>query len=217
MLNTALLLDSTRPFSNDKKIIHGRPEHSSQGVPLSCQKGPETEPSQWYVLRVSYSRELKIKALLDERGVESFVPMMWKKKTVDGKTVKQLVPAVNNLCFVCWTRAGITSLISSYGEKSPVHYYWDRTTQRPLTVPDKPMEDFIKVSSTLDEDLIYLTDINDKLREGQMVKVRSGSFAGVTGRIVRIRKSRRIMVELPGSLAVASTYISPENVEILTE
>ena len=215
MLNTALLLDSARPFSNDKKIIHGRPEHSSQGVPLSCQKGLETEPSQWYVLRVSYSRELKIKALLDERGVESFVPMMWKKKTVDGKTVKQLVPAVNNLCFVCWTRSGITSLISSYGEKSPVHFYWDRTTSRPLTVPEKAMQDFMTVASTMDEDLIYLTEISDKLREGQTVKVKSGPFAGITGRIVRIRKSRRIMVELPGMLAVASTFVRPEEVEII--
>ena len=215
MLNTALLLDSTRPFSNDNHIAHGRPEHSLQGVPLSCQKGPETEPSLWYVLRVSYSRELKIKALLDEKGVESFVPMMWKKKTVDGKTVKQLVPAVNNLCFVCWTRSGITSLISSYGEKSPVHFYWDRTTSRPLTVPEKAMQDFMTVASTMDEDLIYLTEISDKLREGQTVKVKSGPFAGITGRIVRIRKSRRIMVEIPGMLAVATTFVRPEDVEIV--
>ena len=217
MLNTALLLDSTRPFSNDNHITLGRPEQSSLGVPLSCQKGPEAEPLQWYVLRVSYSRELKIKALLDEKGVESFVPMMWKKKTVDGKTVKQLVPAVNNLCFVRWTRAGITSLISSYGEKSPVHFYWDRTTSRPLTVPEKSMQDFMTVASTMDEDLIYLTEISDKLREGQTVKVKSGPFAGVTGKIVRIRKSRRIMVELPGMLAVASTYVRPEEVEIITD
>lgn len=216
MLKETLLLDSTRPFSDDRNTTFGCPEHSSQGVPSLCQKGPETEPSQWYVLRVSYSRELKIKALLDEKGVESFVPMMWKKKTVDGKTVKQLVPAVNNLCFVCWTRAGITGLISSYGEKSPVHFYWDRTTSRPLTVPEKAMQDFMTVASTMDEDLIYLTEISDKLREGQTVKVKSGPFAGITGRIVRIRKSRRIMVELPGMLAVASTYVRPEEVEIVT-
>ena len=77
------------------------------------------------------------------------------------------------------------------------------------------MEDFIKVASTVDEDLIYLTEISTKLREGQTVKVRSGAFAGVTGKIVRIKKSRRIMVELPGMLAVASTFVNPGNVEII--
>ena len=214
MLNEALLLDSTRPVST-LNIDNGRPEHSSQGVPSSCQKGLETEASHWYVLRVSYSRELKVKTALDERGVQAFVPMMWKKTTAGGKTERRLVPAVNNLCFARWTRQGIDAFIRSYGETSPVHYYWDRTTSRPLTVPSEAMEDFIKVSSSLDEDLIYITEISDKLREGQTVKVKSGPFAGVTGKIVRIRKSRRIMVELPGMLAVATTYVKPGDVEIL--
>ena len=210
MQNEALLLDSTRPVSALNNN-YGCPEHSSQGVLSSCQD----LQTDWYVLRVTYSRELKIKALLEERGIQTFVPMTYRKETINGKTRKKLVPAVNNLCFVCWHRHGIDSLIASYGEKSPVHYYWDRTAGRPMTVPQRAMEDFIKVASTLDEDLIYITEISDKLREGQQVKVKSGSFAGVTGKIVRIRKSRRILVELPGMLAVASTYVSPENVEIL--
>ena len=210
MQNEALLLDSTRPV-NALNNNYGCPEHSSQGVLSSCQD----LRMDWYVLRVTYSRELKIKALLEERGIQTFVPMSYRKETIDGKTRKKLVPAVNNLCFVRWHRQGIDSLISGYGEKSPVHYYWDRTAGRPMTVPQRAMEDFIKVASTLDEDLIYITEISDKLREGQQVKVKSGSFAGVTGKIVRIRKSRRILVELPGMLAVASTYVKPENIEIL--
>jgi hypothetical protein len=143
--------------------------------------------------------------------------MMWKKITAGGKTEKRLVPAVSNLCFVYWTKAQIDDFIRSFGETSPVHYYWDRTSSRPMTVPVKSMEDFIKIASSMDEDLIYITEINDKLREGQMVKVRSGSFAGVEGKIVRIRKSRRILVELPGMLAVASTYVKPEDIELMTE
>ena len=75
------------------------------------------------------------------------------------------------------------------------------------------MNDFIAVASTMDEDLIYITEVNDKLREGQTVRVKKGPFAGVEGKIVRIRKSRRILVELPGMLAVASTYVCPDDVE----
>ena len=210
MQNEALLLDSTRPVCS-QDVTLGCPEHSSQGVPLSC---PDCSFG-WYVLRVSYSRELKIKSQLDARGVRTFVPMIWRKTTTDGKTKKQLVPAVSNLCFVYWTKTDIDSYISGFGETSPVHYYWDRTSRRPMTVPEKAMEDFITIASSMDQDLIYITEISDKLREGQKVRVRSGSFAGVTGKIVRIRKSRRIMVELPGMFAVASTYIAPENIEIL--
>ena len=213
MQNEALLLDSTRPV-NAPNTNNGCPEHSSLGVPSSCQ-APTAELPQWYVLRVSYSRELKIKDTLDQRGIRTFVPMMWKKTTTEGKTTKKLVPAVGNLCFVHWTSSEINDFISSFGETSPVHYYWDRTTNCPLTVPQKAMEDFIRVASSMDEDLIYISEINDKLREGQTVRIRTGSFAGVEGKIVRIRKSRRIMVELPGMLALASGYVRPEDVEII--
>ena len=99
MLNEALLLDSTRPVS-DLNSSYGCPEHSSQGV-LSSYLDLQFN---WFVLRVSYSRELKIKAILDEKGIQTFVPMVYRKQTLDGKTRKKLVPAVSNLCFVYWHR-----------------------------------------------------------------------------------------------------------------
>jgi transcription antitermination factor NusG len=77
------------------------------------------------------------------------------------------------------------------------------------------MEDFITIASTLDEDLIYLTEVSEKLREGQEVTILEGPFKGVQGRIVRIKKNRRVMVELPGMMAVASTYVKPNYLEIM--
>ena len=52
------------------------------------------------------------------------------------------------------------------------------------------------------------------------MRVISGPFAGVEGKVVRIRKSRRILVEIPGMLAVASTYLPIEKagyLELLQE
>ena len=222
------MLDSTRPFSDAPNMDIGCPEHSSEGV-----------PSSWYALRVSYSRELKVQDRLNELGVKTFVPMMWRRCPVKpgmttgnpgmttgkpttpslpaptGNPSRRLVPAVGNLCFAYSTRAELEDFIRGYGDTSPVHFYWDRTANKPLTVPEKAMNDFIAVSSTLDEDLIYITEITSKLREGQTVKVKEGPFKGVEGKVVRIRKSRRILVELPGMLAVATTYIQPEYLEII--
>lgn len=228
MLKETLLLDSTRPFSDAPNMDIGCPEHSSEGV-----------PSSWYALRVSYSRELKVQDRLNESGIRTFVPMMWRRCPVKpgmttgnpgmtkgkpttsslpaptGNLSRRLVPAVGNLCFAYSTRAELEDFIRGYGDTSPVHFYWDRTANKPLTVPEKAMNDFIAVSSTLDEDLIYITEITSKLREGQTVKVKEGPFKGVEGKVVRIRKSRRILVELPGMLAVATTYIQPEYLEII--
>lgn len=213
MLNADLLLDSARPFSNTSKHDNqpqGCREQTIAGDPESCH-------DRWYALRVSYSRELKVQEKLVARGIRTFVPMMWKKKETEGRQVKVLVPAVNNLCFAFSTRETLREFIASYGEKSPVHFTWNRATRNPITVPERQMNDFMQVASTLDEDLIYLTEISAKLREGQTVRVKNGPLAGITGKIVRIRKSRRILVELPGSLAVASTYVRMEDVEALEE
>ena len=217
MLEDDLLLDSARPpcdrLTNEKaeNSASGRPKNTSAGVLESCLY-------QWFALRATYSRELKIRNQLAERGVRAFVPMIWRKSsTISSATgnQKKLVPAISSLCFVYWTKAEIDKYIHSFADAKPVNYYWDRTKDCPLVVPEKAMEDFIKVSSSMDEDLIYITEINEKLREGQTVRVKEGSFAGVEGKVVRIKKSRRILVELPGMLAVASTYVSPSMLEII--
>ena len=199
-----MLLDSTRPIGNPVNTDPGRPKTTSAGVLPS-----------WYALRATYSRELKVQAHLNTLGVRTFVPMMWKRVEKDGREVKKLVPAVSNLCFVYWTKPDIDEYIRGFGGNSPVNYYWDRTAGCPLTVPEKAMEDFIKVASTMDEDIIYLTQITSKLREGQTVMVKDGPFKGIEGKIVRIRKSRRIVVELPGMLALATTYVAAGDLEIL--
>ena len=198
------MLDSTRQIGLHTKTDNGCPENTSAGVLQS-----------WYALRATYSRELKVQSLLQERGVRTFVPMMWRKKITDGKQEKKLVPAVSNLCFVYWDKESIDKCIRSFGESAPFNYYWDRTSNRPLTIPEKAMEDFIAIASAIDEDIIYITEISDKLREGQPVRVKNGPFKGVEGKIARIRKSRRVVVELPGMLAVASTYVSPEHIELI--
>lgn len=194
-----MLLDSTRPIGNPINTDSGRPKIISAGVLHSCHSA--MQPC-WHVLRATYARELKFQSALQEKGIRTFIPMMWKEKT--------LVPAVTGLIFVLATREILDAYIRSFGESRPINYYWDRTTNAPLTVPDKAMEDFITVASSLDEDLIYLTEISDKLREGQKVTIIDGPFKGVCGKIVRIKKNRRVMVELTGMLAVTTNYLSPQ-------
>ena len=210
MLKDDLLLDSARTPSDELNTDSGCPKNTSAGVLSSCQYS-------WFALRATYSRELKIRDQLAERGVRTFVPMIWKRCPVKpGMTqTRKLVPAISSLCFVHWTKADIDAYIRSFGDVKPVNYYWDRTKNAPLVVPDKAMEDFITVSSSMDEELIYITDICPKLKEGQSVRVKEGPFKGIEGKVVRIKKSRRILVELPGMVAVATTYIAPNELEII--
>lgn len=215
MLKDDLLLDSARPFSDvEDNILSERRETVTSGVLSSYLQSSE---SMWFVLRVSYSRELKISERLNGMGIRTFVPMMWRRRIENGKEKRELVPAVNNLCFAFSNYEDLVGFIKGYGDKSPVHFYWDRTANRPLVVPQKAMEDFMTVASAVDHDILYIQKITPKLREGQTVTVIDGPFKGITGRIVRIKKSRRVLVELPDLLAAATAYINPRYLSIQDE
>lgn len=169
----------------------------------------------WYPLRVTYSRELKVRDRLLDRGFSCFVPLTLKSVEKGGVRTVKTVPAVSNLCFVRGTRAGLDEAVEELGMKDYVSYVWDRATRKPTVVPDKAMEDFMRVSGAMMDDVVYLLEVNTALRAGRKVRVKSGPFAGVEGVVVRVKRSRRVMVELPGMFAVATSYVPEENLELI--
>lgn len=168
---------------------------------------------KWYAIRVTYGRELKFQTVLNENGWETFIPMVVTKVEKNGRKETVTVPAVSNLCFVRAEQDDLYSFFKSMGESCPARFIWDKASREAIVVPEKAMDDFITVSRAMYEDTVYLTELSSKLREGQKVRVIEGPFAGVEGRVVRIKKSRRILVELPGMLSVAATFIPSDNLE----
>ena len=173
------------------------------------------DDKKWYAVRVTYSRELKIQALLQDAGFRTFIPMCRRTYEKNGKKEHKVVPAISNLIFIHSSRPDIDAFIQRMGETCPARYIWDKSTRQPIIVPRKAMEDFMKISLSMVDDVIYLQEISAKLREGQRVRVKVGPFEGVEGTVIRVKKSRRVMVELPGMLAIATTFVKPEELEIL--
>ena len=71
------------------------------------------DPKMWFPMRVTYQREMKVKAELDRLGIENFVPMRYKvverQNDGDAELRRVLVPAINNLIFVRSTQERVTS------------------------------------------------------------------------------------------------------------
>ena len=152
---------------------------------------------KWYAIRVTYGRERKFCEALGEKGFETFVP------------------AFSNLCFVRTVKADLDDYMAGLGEACPARYMWDKAAHCPIIVPDKAMDDFIRISRIMADEALYLSELGSRLREGQRVRVKSGPLAGIEGTVVRIKRSRRVVVELPGLLAIATTFISPSDLEAI--
>ncbi|RHJ47680.1 UpxY family transcription antiterminator [Bacteroides sp. AM10-21B] len=167
----------------------------------------------WFAIRVSYSRELALKAILDAEKIENFIPMRYEYIIKSGKRLRKLLPAIHNLVFVHSTRKRIDALKDELESSMPIRFIMNREYCRPVIIPDAQMRSFILVAGTYDEAILYVEPAELHLVKGQRVRITGGVFEGVIGEFVRIRHDRRVVVNIEGVMAVATTFIPPSLVE----
>lgn len=169
----------------------------------------ETEELMWFAMRVTYRRELEAKRLLDEKGVENFIPMKYEKSARTGK--KSLVPVIHNIIFIRATASGIQEL------KQPtripmLQYMMDQRLGKKITVPEKQMRTFIAVAGSYDESLRFFGPAEINFTKAQKVRITGGLFEGCEGVFVKVKGSRyrKVVVEIKGVVSVALVSVHPD-------
>lgn len=169
----------------------------------------DEEMNVWFAMRATYRRELEAKRLLDERGVECFVPMKCVKSGRCGK--KRMVPVIHNLVFVYTTASRIQEL---KGEKGIpyLQYMMDRSHGRKIIVPDGQMRQFIAVTGTYDETLRFFGPAEINFAKSKKVRVTGGPFEGCVGIFVKVKGSRekKVVIQIEGVMAVALVSVHPD-------
>ena len=170
----------------------------------------------WYVLRVTYQRELSAKSCLDKEGITNFVPMRKvRRRNAQGRFCWTSEVAVHNYVFVRTDRVTIQRLKT---ERLPYIRYVMNTADgvsRILTVPDSQMRSFIAVAGNTDEQVLFLEPSEVDLSRGDRVRIVDGVFQGVEGVFMRVRnaRDRRVVVKIEGVTAVATAVIPASLVE----
>lgn len=176
----------------------------------------QNEISLWFAM-YAYKREMRIQKELEEAGIECFIPMHYILKECNGKKQRILVPAISNLIFVHTTK----SILYDFKLKAPyLQYITQKINSRReiITVPNRQMQEFIKIAKKHEEDLIYYKPEEICLAKGDKVRVHGGAFDGVEGVLLKLKgkRSKRVVVEIPGVIAIAATYIEPDLIEIIS-
>ena len=172
------------------------------------------DPKIWFPMRVTYQQEMKVKAELDRLEIENFVPMRYKvvEAQNDGDTElrRVLVPAINNLIFVRSTQERVSELKRRNEVLEPLRYMMDHTAtceHTIMTVADREMENFMRVASRTDDSVMFLDNETIVGKEGKRVEIMGGAFEGVTGVIRRVKRCKRVIVEIEGVASVAVAYV----------
>ena len=179
------------------------------------------DPKTWFPMRVTYQREMKVKAELDRLGIENFVPMRHKVVDVGAEIPRRvLVPAINNLIFIRSSQERMSELKMTSDVLEPLRYMMDHTAGKPheiMTIPDKQMENFMRVASVTDDSVMFLDEETIVGKEGKRVEILGGAFEGVTGVIRRVKRCKRVVVEIDGVASVAIAFVRAELLREINE
>lgn len=171
----------------------------------------------WYVLRTVFRKELAVRDSLRQRGIHCYVPLRYLVEQQHGHKVRRLVPAVPSLVFVHGTVEAVSLAKHSFRETvywltRPVMYQEQREK---VIVPDKAMEDFIRVTQQAEAEVTYFRPDEVSLSKGEHIRIHGGVFDGVEGVLLKVKgkRSRQLVVTIP-DLAVAAVTITPDVVEV---
>lgn len=171
---------------------------------------------QWFVLRVTYQREMWARGRFEGCGIESFVPVhKVRRRTPQGRFRYVEEPAVHNFIFV-HTHKNLVDWLK-HGPMPWLRYMMvrDSGSSRIMTVPDVQMRSFIAIAGNSAEKSSYVNPDEVRLSKGDKVRVIAGPFCGVEGEFIRLkgRRGRSVVVCIEGLVAVTTTEIPAACVE----
>ena len=178
---------------------------------------------QWFVLRVSYGRIDKAKTFVEAKGIECYVPLRYKQIKKQGKKRIITEPLLPSFIFVHATAEQVENLlhdnkVAANESRVLLSYYFNHTIHRqdnpdrnpPLTIKDKAINNFIRLTSIKNPHIIPVTSNNIQFKLGDNVVVTEGEFKGIHGRVARIAGQQRVIVELFDGCLVATAYVPKE-------
>ena len=228
-----------QPLTANASLYNGQPTDTGSSCPsarlTSCtpsiqkNKGGvsvENVPSlnkQWFVLRVTYGRIIKAKALVEAKGLECYVPLRYKEVKKQGKKRIITEPLIPSFVFVHASAEQVDSLlqdknIKALENRALLSYYYDHTSHcenaptknPPLVIPNAAMDNFIRLTSIRNSHIIPVTSENIKYKLGDEVVIIEGEFKDIHGRVARVAGQQRVLVELFDGYLVATAYV-PKN------
>lgn len=237
---------ANQPLMADASLYNGQPTDTGSSCPsarlTSCTPSIQSNKDgvsvenvldankQWFVLRVSYGRIIKAKAFIEAKGLECYVPMRYKEVRKQGK--KQIItePLLSSFLFIYATAEQVETLLHDNNvvaneSRALLSYYFDHTIHRqdnpdynpPLTIREKAMNNFIKLTSIKNPHIIPVTTDIIKFKMGDEVVVTEGEFKDIHGRVARIAGQQRVVVEIFEECFVATAYIPKNAIKLYVE
>lgn len=195
-------------------------ENSNTGVSTSSVlRRVENKSRHWFALRATYGREKKAYDYISNNGTNCFYPTVRTTKKINGKHKIVTEACIPNMLFAYGTEDEIKSYVYNNTDLPFLRFYYkyfrsnNKVMKEPLIVPDCQMESFMIICNSGADDIIFSTENIEKFDKGQSVRIVSGPFKGVVGKVARYHGQQRVAVVIEGLGTVTTTYIPSAFIE----
>ena len=142
---------------------------------------------RWFAVYVKSRSEKKVFKLLEDIGIESFLPLITRVKQWSDRKKKVDEPLFRSYLFVNIQLTDYYRVLQIPGVVKFITF-----EKQPVPVPDNQI---IAIKEYIND--IDLQNINyEDFKEGELVRIKSGQMKDLIGRFIKINGKHRIIVDI---------------------
>ena len=171
---------------------------STTGGEMPLKMSNEIVP--WYAIYTRSRWEKRVMDLLNEKGIEAYVPLRKEiHKWSDRKKLIE-VPLIRSYCFVKVAGKDYYEVLNTPGA---VRYIW--FSGKPAAIPERQINTLKVITGSE----VEVDCVADNFQPGIRVMVNAGPLTGITGELVSVSKKKKVIVRIDHLNQVLTLTISP--------
>ena len=166
------------------------------------------EDKKWFAVYVKSRSEKKVFKLLDDKDIESFLPLVTKIKQWSDRKKKVEEPLFRSYIFVHITLKDYYNVLQVPGVVKFITF-----EKQAIPVPENQIA---AIKEYISDNDFHKIDYED-IKEGELVRVKTGQMKDLVGRFVKINGKHRIIINIETIGQSIPVNIARSNVETIKE
>ena len=159
---------------------------------------------KWFAVYVKSRSEKKVFKLLEDIGIESFLPLITRVKQWSDRKKKVEEPLFRSYLFVNISLSDYYNVLNVNGVVKFVTF-----ERKPVPVPESQIT---AIKEYLNDSELHVINYED-FKEGELVRVKSGQMKDLVGRFIKINGKHRIIIDIEAVGQSLPINIARSNVE----
>ena len=159
---------------------------------------------RWFAVYVKSRSEKKVFKLLEDIGIESFLPLITRVKQWSDRKKKVEEPLFRSYLFVNIPLNDYYTVLNVNGVVKFITF-----EKKPVPVPDNQI---IAIKEYLNDTELHSINYED-FKEGELVRIKSGQMKDLIGRFIKINGKHRVIIDIEAVGQSIPINIARSNVE----